>query len=175
MLPPLTTPYDTVLGFHGTGKVAYLTFDYGPTRYTGQLLDILAAAGVKATFCQIGSQLAGFPEVERRLIADGHTLRNHSWTHPPNGTTPQTPDRPDPGMTPRRQTPPTPRARQHTRFQLGFHNRSRRRYRHHRCLRAPSHGPPATCLPGPQAREGRCPSTTGLDHKGLESQSADEV
>jgi len=84
VLPPLTAPYDTVLGFHGTGKVAYLTFDDGPTRYTGQLLDILAAAGVKATFCQIGSQLAGFPDVERRLIADGHTLCNHSWTHPEN-------------------------------------------------------------------------------------------
>jgi peptidoglycan/xylan/chitin deacetylase (PgdA/CDA1 family) len=47
-------------------------------------LDIVAAAGVKATFCQIGSQLAGFPDVERRLIADGHTLCNHSWTHPDN-------------------------------------------------------------------------------------------
>ena len=83
-LPPLTAPYDTVLGFHGTGKVAYLTFDDGPSRYTGQLLDILAAAGVKATFCQIGSRIAGFPDVERRLIADGHTLCNHSWTHPEN-------------------------------------------------------------------------------------------
>ena len=73
-----------MLGFHGTSKVAHLTFDDGPSRYTGQLLDILAAAGVKATFCRIGSRLAGFTDVERRLIADGHTLCNHSWTHPDN-------------------------------------------------------------------------------------------
>jgi peptidoglycan/xylan/chitin deacetylase (PgdA/CDA1 family) len=82
VLPPLTAPYDKVLGFHGSGMVAYLTFDDGPSRYTAQVLDILAAAGVKATFCQIGSQINGFPDVERRLIADGHTLCNHSWTHP---------------------------------------------------------------------------------------------
>ena len=82
VLSPLRAPYDTVLGFHGSGHVAYLTFDDGPSRYTGQVLDILAAVGVKATFCQTGSQIAGYPDVERRLTADGHTLCNHSWTHP---------------------------------------------------------------------------------------------
>ena len=67
-------------------------------------------------------------------------------------TTTRPPDRPDPGMTPRRQPTPTPRAPKLTRFQMRFHNRSPRRYRQHRCPRAPSHGPPATCLPGPNRR-----------------------
>jgi peptidoglycan/xylan/chitin deacetylase (PgdA/CDA1 family) len=83
-LPPLTAPYDTVLRSSGGDRVAYLTFDDGPSKYTGRVLDILAAAGVKATFCQIGSQLGDYPDTERRLIGDGHTLCNHSWTHPVN-------------------------------------------------------------------------------------------
>jgi peptidoglycan/xylan/chitin deacetylase (PgdA/CDA1 family) len=80
----LTAPYDTVLRTSGGDRVAYLTFDDGPSKYTGRVLDILAAAGVKATFCQIGSQLGDYPDTERRLIGDGHTVCNHSWTHPVN-------------------------------------------------------------------------------------------
>ena len=83
-LPPLTAPFDTVLRSSGGDRVAYLTFDDGPSKYTGRVLDTLAAAGVKATFCQIGSQLGDYPDTERRLISDGHTLCNHSWTHPVN-------------------------------------------------------------------------------------------
>jgi len=83
-LLPLTAPYDTVLRSSGGDRVAYLTFDDGPSKYTGRVLDTLAAAGVKATFCQIGSQLGDYPDTERRLIGDGHTLCNHSWTHPVN-------------------------------------------------------------------------------------------
>jgi len=83
-LPPLTAPYDTVLRTSGGDRVAYLTFDDGPSKYTGRVLDILAAAGVKATFCQIGSQLGDYPDTERRLIGDGHSVCNHSWTHPVN-------------------------------------------------------------------------------------------
>lgn len=83
-LPKLRAPYETVLGFHGDGKVAYLTFDDGPSPTTAQVLDVLDRSGVKATFCQIGSQIGDFPDVERRIITDGHTLCNHSWTHPAN-------------------------------------------------------------------------------------------
>ena len=72
-------------------------------------------------------------------------------------TTAGSPHRPDPGMTPRHQTTPASGAGERTRSQVGFHNRSRRRYRLHRCLRAPSHGPPATCLPGPAGAGGPLP------------------
>ena len=81
-LPVLVPPYDQVLGEYGSDRVAYLTFDDGPGPSTPAVLDILDAAGVKATFCQVGSQIDGHPDTERRIIAAGHTLCNHSWDHP---------------------------------------------------------------------------------------------
>ncbi len=81
-LPPLSEPFAEVLAYHGSGRVAYLTFDDGPGPQTGEILDILAAHGIRATFCQVGSRIADFPDTERRIIAGGHTLCNHSWSHP---------------------------------------------------------------------------------------------
>ncbi len=81
-LPTLVAPFDTVLVRQGSGKVAHLTFDDGPGPQTGAVLDILAGAGVRATFCQVGSQLQDFPDTERRILREGHTLCNHSWSHP---------------------------------------------------------------------------------------------
>jgi peptidoglycan/xylan/chitin deacetylase (PgdA/CDA1 family) len=75
-------PYSTVLGWTGEGKVAYLTFDDGPGPATGQMLDILAAKGVKATFCVVGQRVSENPEMTRRIVAEGHTVCNHSWDHP---------------------------------------------------------------------------------------------
>lgn len=81
-LPSLSPPFEKVLGFHGDGKVAYLTFDDGPGPDTPKVLDALAKAGVKATFCQVGSRIDTYADTERRIIADGQTLCNHSWSHP---------------------------------------------------------------------------------------------
>lgn len=78
---PVRPPYATVLGWHGDGRVAYLTFDDGPGPYTAAVLDILAAAGVRATFCQVGQKVTENPAVTQRVVADGHTLCNHSWDH----------------------------------------------------------------------------------------------
>jgi len=78
---PLAPPYTAVLGWTGVGQVAYLTFDDGPGPYTGQILDILAAAGVKATFCQLGTKVTENPAMAARVVAEGHTLCNHSWDH----------------------------------------------------------------------------------------------
>ncbi|NJC70257.1 polysaccharide deacetylase family protein [Planosporangium thailandense] len=65
----------------GTDAVA-LTFDDGPDpQYTMQLLDLLKEQGVKATFCVVGFRVRSHPEVVRRIVADGHTLCNHSWQH----------------------------------------------------------------------------------------------
>ena len=77
----LAPPYTTVLGWHGVGQIAYLTFDDGPGPYTGRMLDILAAAGVKATFCQLGQRVTENPALTARVVAEGHTLCNHSWDH----------------------------------------------------------------------------------------------
>jgi peptidoglycan/xylan/chitin deacetylase (PgdA/CDA1 family) len=84
-------PYSTVLGWTGEGKVAYLTFDDGPGPATGQMLDILAAKGVKATFCVVGQRVSENPEMTRRIVAEGHTVCNHSWDHP-NGFAALAPD-----------------------------------------------------------------------------------
>jgi peptidoglycan/xylan/chitin deacetylase (PgdA/CDA1 family) len=70
-----------VLGWHGDDKIAYLTFDDGPGPYTGRVLDILASAGVKATFCEIGQRVTEEPSLTQRVVAEGHTLCNHSWDH----------------------------------------------------------------------------------------------
>jgi peptidoglycan/xylan/chitin deacetylase (PgdA/CDA1 family) len=60
-----------------------LTFDDGPLpRYSNQVLDILAAQCVKATFFEIGRMAQAFPEGVKRLKADGHTIGTHSQSHP---------------------------------------------------------------------------------------------
>lgn len=65
----------------GSRHVA-LTFDDGPDpTYTPQILAMLRAFHVKATFCVIGQNVAAHPELVRAIAADGHTLCNHSWDH----------------------------------------------------------------------------------------------
>jgi cellulose synthase/poly-beta-1,6-N-acetylglucosamine synthase-like glycosyltransferase/spore germination protein YaaH/peptidoglycan/xylan/chitin deacetylase (PgdA/CDA1 family) len=64
------------------GKIA-LTFDDGPDpRYTPVILDELKKAGVKATFFVIGSQAEKYPDLLRRIYAEGHDIGNHTYTHP---------------------------------------------------------------------------------------------
>jgi peptidoglycan-N-acetylglucosamine deacetylase len=72
------------------GKVAsktiVLTFDDGPTaEYTPAILEALKAEGVHATFFAVGSQAEREPELLRRIVADGHELGNHSFSHPDMG------------------------------------------------------------------------------------------
>ena len=65
----------------GSDAVA-LTFDDGPDpTYTPQILDVLAANGVRATFCVIGSRARDYPDLIRRIAAGGHSFCNHSWQH----------------------------------------------------------------------------------------------
>ncbi|KAK9719640.1 chitin deacetylase [Basidiobolus ranarum] len=59
-----------------------LTFDDGPSEHTTELLDILDAANVKATFLMIGSQVIKFPEVVKRAHDAGHLIAQHTWSHP---------------------------------------------------------------------------------------------
>jgi peptidoglycan/xylan/chitin deacetylase (PgdA/CDA1 family) len=60
-----------------------LTFDDGPQPpYTGQVLDILARYGVPATFFCTGMYAAAWPELLVRMREDGHTVANHTWSHP---------------------------------------------------------------------------------------------
>ena len=59
----------------------YLTFDDGPTIYTGQILDILEANDVKATFFVIAKEDERFLPYYKEIVERGHTLGMHSYTH----------------------------------------------------------------------------------------------
>ncbi|MEU5906457.1 polysaccharide deacetylase family protein [Micromonospora sp. NPDC047467] len=75
---------DKLFGAHtGTGNARLaLTFDDGPDpRYTPQVLATLREYGVKATFCVVGENAQDHPDLIQAIVADGHTLCNHSWHH----------------------------------------------------------------------------------------------
>ncbi len=68
-----------------TEKVVALTFDDGPNEpYTSQILDILNRYGVKATFFAIGKNVELYPKTARRIVAEGHVLGNHTYSHKAN-------------------------------------------------------------------------------------------
>lgn len=65
-----------------TAKVAYLTFDDGPTpEVTDFVLDVLAENNIKATFFCIGNNIEKHPDIFKRVIAVGHTIANHTYNH----------------------------------------------------------------------------------------------
>lgn len=80
---PIITPGDGPAGtVRKTGSDAVaLTFDDGPWDDTPAVLDLLAQHHVKATFCMVGRQVAARAGMIQRMVAEGHTLCNHSWSH----------------------------------------------------------------------------------------------
>lgn len=67
----------------GTGQRIALTFDDGPlVPWTPQILDILKSRDVRATFFVCGRNAERYPEIVRRIHSEGHTLGNHTWSHP---------------------------------------------------------------------------------------------
>jgi peptidoglycan-N-acetylglucosamine deacetylase len=63
-------------------KVVALTFDDGPTvEGTTEILSILKENDVKASFFLIGADIEKHPESTKQLIAAGHEIGNHSYTH----------------------------------------------------------------------------------------------
>jgi peptidoglycan-N-acetylglucosamine deacetylase len=60
-----------------------LTFDDGPSPlYNQQVLDILDARGIKATFFFVGQYVELHPEQVREVVRRGHNVASHSWSHP---------------------------------------------------------------------------------------------
>ncbi|KAK9745096.1 chitin deacetylase [Basidiobolus ranarum] len=59
-----------------------LTFDDGPSDKTAELLDILGASNVKATFLMLGSNVIKYPAVVKRAYEAGHQIASHTWSHP---------------------------------------------------------------------------------------------
>lgn len=66
-------------------KEVVLTFDDGPLPWiTRSILDTLDRHCAKATFFQVGRMAVAYPGVVREVLARGHTIGGHTWSHPLN-------------------------------------------------------------------------------------------
>ena len=75
--------YDTYYVGDGDDKVIYLTFDCGyENGNTPKILEALKKHQVKATFFVVGHFLESSPDLVKQMVADGHTVGNHTYHHP---------------------------------------------------------------------------------------------
>jgi len=83
-------PYGQAIYHCSTPGHVALTFDDGPYIWTSDLLDILKANNVKATFFivgnnngkgQINDPSTGYPAIIQRMYAEGHQIGSHTWSH----------------------------------------------------------------------------------------------
>jgi peptidoglycan-N-acetylglucosamine deacetylase len=63
-------------------KQVWLTIDDGPSADTAAMLDLLDRHQARATFFVVGERAAKHPELVREIVRRGHTIGNHSQTHP---------------------------------------------------------------------------------------------
>ena len=74
---------DYVRRIDTTEKVVALTFDDGPLpTLTERMLDLLDRLEVKATFFMMGRNVERWPEIAGEVLARGHEIGNHSYSHP---------------------------------------------------------------------------------------------
>ncbi len=67
---PMTQPY------------VAMTFDDGPhASNTPKLLNMLKQRNIKATFYVVGKNVREYPDIVRRILAEGHEIGNHTWDH----------------------------------------------------------------------------------------------
>lgn len=64
-----------------TEKKIALTFDDGPSEFTLEVLELLKKYNAKATFFCIGKNIEKHPEIVKQIIAEGHLVGNHSYSH----------------------------------------------------------------------------------------------
>ncbi len=59
-----------------------ITYDDGPhPKNTPRLLDMLRKRNIKATFYVVGRNVNQYPQIARRIVAEGHEIGSHSWSH----------------------------------------------------------------------------------------------
>ncbi len=74
-----------VTSFETSRREVWLTIDDGPDpASTPAVLKLLRDHGARATFFVVGAQVRKYPELARQIAAEGHTLGNHTQTHPSN-------------------------------------------------------------------------------------------
>ncbi|MDG1357340.1 MAG: polysaccharide deacetylase family protein [Akkermansiaceae bacterium] len=82
---PKTFPADVAVSHRrGRTDLPYIamTFDDGPhPQNTPRLLDMLRERNIKATFYVVGRNVDLYPHIVRRMVAEGHEVGNHTWTH----------------------------------------------------------------------------------------------
>jgi len=71
----------SLYGVASAGKLIALTFDDGPKPETISLLDALKQIGIKATFFVVGKQVEAYPQILKRIDAEGHEIQNHTYGH----------------------------------------------------------------------------------------------
>jgi peptidoglycan-N-acetylglucosamine deacetylase len=70
------------MGEYGTSAQVYLTFDDGPDpEWTPRVLELLAERGAVATFFMVGRRVRAHAGIVRAIVAAGHALGNHSFSH----------------------------------------------------------------------------------------------
>ncbi len=78
-----TRPIEGLPADPSTAGAMVLTFDDGPDpRYTPGILDTLARYQVRAMFFVCGEMATENRDLLRRMVAEGHVIGNHTWTHP---------------------------------------------------------------------------------------------
>ncbi len=70
-----------ILNMGKGNNMCAITFDDGPGPHTARLLDILGERGIRATFFVVGSQIERRPQLIRRMLAEGHEVKNHTLSH----------------------------------------------------------------------------------------------
>ena len=77
------SPYATESYGVPADRQLMLTFDDGPDAiYTPEILDLLSAESVPATFFVVGKAVAKNPDILQRIVREGHMVGNHTATHP---------------------------------------------------------------------------------------------
>ena len=78
----ITSENDLQILLNSDYKIAYLTFDDGPTeKMTPKILDILDEEETPATFFVVGKHVKEHPELVKRAYDSGHYIANHTYSH----------------------------------------------------------------------------------------------
>ncbi|MEH7110036.1 polysaccharide deacetylase family protein [Bacillus sp. JJ1764] len=80
--PPATVSSKLIYNGNSKQKEIALTFDAGSDAAGISILDILGKYNIKATFFLTGKWVEKFPEYAKKIVADGHEIGNHTYSHP---------------------------------------------------------------------------------------------